>query len=144
MKATYKYLIGGLIIFGVLAAISISGLQEMTVYFYTPEEISSDKDSFQEKNIRIGALVQPGSVQWDAKTLKLSFNVTEDSKTFIPVVYQGIKPDMFKEGQGVVVEGKMKNDTFYAHQLLVKHSEEYKVEDHSKKKEDYYKSLTQS
>ena len=62
----------------------------------------------------------------------------------IPVIYEGVKPDMFREGQGVVVEGRMLNGVFEAQQLLVKHSEEYKV-DHNQvaSKEDYYKSVIQ-
>ena len=145
MKTTYKFLFGGLIIFAVLAAISIQGLQEMTVFFHTPAEIIAAPEDFEDKTIRIGALVQPGSVQWDATSLNLSFQVTEDSKLFIPVVYQGVRPDMFREGQGVVVEGKMQGEVFHAHQLLVKHSEEYKLDPaHQKKKEEYYKTLSGS
>ncbi len=145
MKSTYKFLIGGLVIFAMLAAISIQGLQEMTVFFHTPEEILAAPADFENKTIRIGALVQPGSVEWDAKTLILSFNVTEDSKQFIPVVYVGVKPDMFREGQGVVVEGKMQGQVFTAHQLLVKHSEEYKLDPEThKSKKDYYKTLSES
>ncbi len=145
MKSTYKFLIGGLIIFATLAAISIQGLQEMTVFFHTPEEILVSPADFENKVIRIGALVQPGSVKWNANTLHLSFKVTEDSKHFIPVVYQGVKPDMFREGQGVVVEGKMQGTVFKAHQLLVKHSEEYKLDPEThKSKKDYYKTLAES
>lgn len=143
MKATYKFLIGGLIILAVIVAVSIEGLQEMTVYFHTPAEILADPDGFEDKTIRIGALVMPGSVKWDAKNLDLAFNITEDSKLYVPVVYQGAKPDMFREGQGVVVEGKMQNQVFHAHQLLVKHSEEYKLDpDVHKDKKDYYKTLS--
>lgn len=145
MKTTYKFLLGGLVIFAVLAAVSIQGLQEMTVFFHTPAEIIATPANFEDKTIRIGALVQPGSVQWDSSSLNLSFNVTEDSKLFIPVVYQGAKPDMFREGQGVVVEGKMQGEVFRAHQLLVKHSEEYKLDPtHQKQKEEYYKTLSGS
>ncbi|MBF0287384.1 MAG: cytochrome c maturation protein CcmE [SAR324 cluster bacterium] len=145
MKSTYKFLIGSIIILVVLAALSIQGLQEMTVFFHTPEEILKDANTFENKTIRIGALVQSGSVDWDSKNLLLSFRITEDSQHFIPVVYEGIKPDMFREGQGVVVEGKMKGDTFYAHQLLVKHSEEYKLDPKEHKaKKDYYKTLDKS
>ncbi len=145
MKTTYKFLIGGLIIFAVLAAVAFQGMQEMTVFFHTPAEILKTPDDFQNKTIRIGALVQPGSVRWDSSTLELSFNVTEDSKQFIPVAYQGVKPDMFREGQGVVVEGKMQGNVFRAHQLLVKHSEEYKLDEKTHKdRKDYYKTLSAS
>ena len=86
--------------------------------------------------------MQKGSVEWNAKNIQLSFNITEDGNEFIPVLYDGVKPDLFREGQGVVVEGKMKGPRFEANQLLVKHSEEYTVETENKKnKEDYYKSI---
>lgn len=143
MKSRYKFLIGGGIIFAVIAALSIQGLQEMTVFFYTPQEIIASPGEFEDRTIRIGALVQQNTVQWDAQNIRLSFNVTEDSQSFVPVVYNGVRPDMFREGQGVVVEGQMKNGIFHADKLLVKHSEEYSVDtaDHKKDKKDYYKSL---
>ena len=58
MKTRHKFVIGGAVIFGVLAALSVQGLQEMTVYFYTPQEVLAAPTDFQEKTIRIGALVQ--------------------------------------------------------------------------------------
>ncbi len=144
MKSTYKFLIGGIIIFGAIAAISLQSLQEATVFFYTPQEILADPNEFEEKTIRIGALVQNGSVDWDAKNLMLAFNITEDSRSYIPVAYQGVKPDMFREGQGVVVEGQMQGDVFHADQLLVKHSEEYSIDpEMHKSKKDYYKTMSQ-
>ena len=142
MKTRTKFVIGGIVILAVIVALSLQGLQEMTVFFYTPAEVLASPDEFENKTIRIGALVQKGSVEWDAKAIELSFKVTEDSKNFIPVFFSGVKPDLFREGQGVVVEGKMKGQRFVAGQLLVKHSEEYRVEnDHKRSKEDYYKSF---
>ena len=144
MKTRTKFVIGGFVIFATLAAISIQGLQKATVFFYTPQEVLAAPADFENKTIRIGALVQPGSVEWNAQAIRLDFKVTEDAKHFIPVVYQGVKPDMFREGQGVVVEGKMQGQVFLAQQLLVKHSEEYTVDPaHQKSKEEYYQSLSQ-
>ena len=114
----------------------------MSVFFYTPVEVLANPRKFENKTIRIGALVQRGSVEWNAQDIRLSFNITEDGKKNIPVFYDGVKPDLFREGQGVVVEGKMKGQRFEAVQLLVKHSEDYTVEtEHKKTKEDYYKSI---
>ena len=114
----------------------------MTVFFYTPTEVLASPKEFKDKTIRIGALVQRGSVDWNAQAIKLSFNITEDGKNSIPVYYAGVKPDLFREGQGVVVEGKMNGPRFKASQLLVKHSEEYTVETlNNKSKEEYYKSI---
>ena len=114
----------------------------MTVFFYTPAEVLASPAEFKDKTIRIGALVQQGSVDWNAQAIQLSFKITEDGKKSIPVYYAGVKPDLFREGQGVVVEGKMNGPRFEASQLLVKHSEEYTVEtEHKKSKEEYYKSI---
>jgi cytochrome c-type biogenesis protein CcmE len=114
------------------------------VFFYTPQEVLAAPADFENKTIRIGALVQPGSVEWNAQAIRLAFKVTEDSRNFVSVVYNGVKPDMFREGQGVVIEGRMQGEVFHAQQLLVKHSEEYTVEPaHQKSKEAYYQSLSQ-
>ena len=114
----------------------------MTVFFYTPAEVLKSPEEFEQKTIRIGALVQLGSVDWNAQSIQLSFKISEDGKNSIPVYYAGVKPDLFREGQGVVVEGKMNGPRFEASQLLVKHSEEYTVDpEHKKSKEEYYESI---
>jgi cytochrome c-type biogenesis protein CcmE len=113
------------------------------VFFYTPAEILAAPDRFRDKTIRIGALVEPNSTEWDADKVLLKFRVTEDRQHFIPVVYTGVKPDMFREGQGVVVEGRIDGQgVMLASNLLVKHSEDYSV-DQSKRhnKEAAYRTL---
>ena len=126
----------------VIVALSLQELQKMTVFFYTPAEVLASPAEFEDKTIRIGALVEQGSVDWNAQAIQLSFKITEDGGKSIPVYYAGVKPDLFREGQGVVVEGKMNGLRFEASQLLVKHSEEYKVKtEHKKSKEEYYKSI---
>jgi len=142
MNVRNKFIIGGALILGIIIAFSVQELQEKTIFFYTPSEILKNPSEFENQSIRIGALVKDGSVVWNAKEIKLSFDITENGKEFIHVFYSGTKPDLFREGQGVVVEGKMKDNKFEATQLLVKHSEEYIVEDdHSKNKKNYYKSI---
>jgi len=134
--------IGALIIAAILGTLGYQASQT-TVYFHTPGEIMADLKGFEGKTIRIGALVQPGSTEWDADQVRLRFKVTEDSKVFIPVEYEGIKPDLFREGQGVVVEGKMgEGNVFMASQLLVKHNEEYQVDQKARMdKEAAYRTL---
>ena len=142
MKTRNKFVIGGVLILAVIIALSLQEMQKMTVFFYTPAEVLANPAKFEDKNIRIGALVKQNSVDWNAQAIQLSFKITEDGKKSIPVFYAGVKPDLFREGQGVVVEGKMKGQRFEASQLLVKHSEEYTIEtDHRKSKEEYYKSI---
>ena len=84
MKTRTKFVIGGAVIFAVIAALSVQGLQEMTVFFYTPAEVLASPDEFENKTIRIGALVQKDSVEWDAQAIELSFKITEDSKNLSP------------------------------------------------------------
>ena len=88
-------------------------------------------------------LVEKGTVNWSAEDTKLEFFITENGKDKLRVFYTGIKPDLFREGQGAVVEGVMQEENFAADILLVKHSEEYRVEDHGKKKSNYLKSITE-
>tara|TARA_B100000929_G_scaffold68075_1_gene51914 strand:+ start:131 stop:568 length:438 start_codon:yes stop_codon:yes gene_type:complete len=142
LKTRTKFVIGGAVILAVIVALSLQELQKMTVFFYTPAEVLASPAEFEDKTIRIGALVQQGSVDWNAQAIQLSFKITEDGEKSIPVYYAGVKPDLFREGQGVVVEGKMNGPRFEASKLLVKHSEEYTVEtEHKKSKEEYYKSI---
>ena len=145
MKAnTKKYLIGGLLVVGIAVALFTSLSGDNMTYYRTPAEILESPEKFLNQKIRIMGLIEVGSVNWEPKETKLSFRVSEDGKNFLNIAYIGSKPDMFKAGQGVVVEGKLTGPgQLTATKLLVKHSEEYKVEKHSDKKADYYKSMAQ-
>lgn len=134
--------IGGAIVAAILIGILYQGF-ESTVFFYTPSEILAAPKEFNGKLVRVGALVQRGSTRWDEQAVRLKFSITEDSQGMIPVVYDGVKPDMYREGQGVVVEGRMDaGGVLRADTLLVKHSEEYSVDDENvKDKEKMIRSL---
>lgn len=129
-----KWLVGLGVIGVAIGVVSQLNFGDNLVYFYTPQEASAKAAELQEKSIKIGGMIMPGTVQWDAKSLDLAFTMTDLKGTDIAVTHKGVKPDMFKEGQGVVVEGKL--DTSGKHmvasKLMVKHSEEYKKpgEDH--------------
>ena len=145
MNRGIQLAIGGAIIFAILVAILYQGTQT-TVFFYTPAEILAAPEEFRGKTIRIGALVEQGSTNWNPERVRLQFRVSEDSRNFIPVVFNGVKPDLFREGQGVVVEGRLDGKgTFQAGQVLVKHSEEYKVDTSQvQAKEALYRSLEEN
>lgn len=142
MKRNIQIIVGGVIIAIILAGILYQGVQS-TVFFYTPAEILAAPEQFHSRTIRIGALVEPNSTEWDPQAVQLRFKVTEDSQNFISVVYDGVKPDMYREGQGVVVEGQLEpSGVFRASQVLVKHSEEYAIdEDLVREKEAAYRKL---
>ncbi len=142
-----QLIIGGIVVAALLVAIAYQGVDQ-TISFYTPAEVLAKPDDFRSKTIRIMAMVEPKSTQWDAQAIRLHFKITEDSRLFIPVEFRGVKPDMYREGQGVVVEGKLDSSgTFQATNLLVKHSEEYKVDPATQKKitekEAAYKAMLQ-
>jgi cytochrome c-type biogenesis protein CcmE len=117
-------LIGGSI--GVLAiavGLVLNALSGSIVFFNSPTDIA-ERHPGPQTRIRLGGLVKPGSLV-RGKDLRIRFEVT-DGKTDIPVRYQGIVPDLFREGQGVVAEGNMDADgTFVADTVLAKHDERY-------------------
>lgn len=117
-------LIGGSL--GVLAiavALVLNALSGSIVFFNSPTDIA-EKRLGPDARIRLGGLVKTGSVV-RSDNLHIRFGVT-DGKTEIPVRYQGIVPDLFREGQGVVAEGKLEpNGTFLADTVLAKHDERY-------------------
>ena len=103
----------------------LRALEEKIVYFYTPTNLEESKDNLMQY-IRIGGLVQNDSVTFSSNGLEVNFSIT-DNKSLIDVVYKGILPDLFRENQGVVVEGKFdsKKNIFFAKKVLAKHDENY-------------------
>jgi cytochrome c-type biogenesis protein CcmE len=100
----------------------LSALQESIVFFNSPTDVV-EKHIAPGTRIRIGGLVKPGSLVGD--NLVHRFNVTDGNQE-IPVVYEGLVPDLFREGQGVVAEGALQpNGTFKADSVLAKHDERY-------------------
>jgi len=133
-KTVVKFLIGGLAIVGVAIVLFTSLSSENLTYYHTPNEVKANPEKFSHKKIRVMGLIEKGSVTWEPASTRLGFKITEDGSNFVEVGYTGSKPDMFKEGQGVVVEGKMGPEgVFEANTLLVKHSEEYKVDKNAEK-----------
>lgn len=111
---------------GVLAvavALVLGAMRDSIVFFHSPTEVA-EKQLGVGKRIRIGGLVEPGSLS-RGTDLKIAFKVT-DGKNAVPVRYQGIVPDLFREGQGVVAEGKLgPGGIFAADTVLAKHDERY-------------------
>ena len=115
----------GLAIVAVFAAILLAmwGLRDRAAYFFTPEEIVIGKAQ-QGSAIRLGGMVEKGSIRQQPDGVTIHFIVT-DGKSRVPVAYRGITPDLFKEGSGVVAEGRMHGRTFVADTILAKHDERY-------------------
>ena len=143
-RQNLKFIIGGVLIVGIATWIFGSISSQNLTYYYTPGEVNNNYDSIKDDTIRVMGIVKADSLNWVPRKTKLEFEITDEEQYVLQVEYTGAKPDMFREGQGAVVEGKLTAPgRFQAETLLVKHSEEYKVTDHTGKKEDYYKSLQQ-
>ncbi|WP_293914650.1 cytochrome c maturation protein CcmE [Deinococcus sp.] len=124
-KNPLPYVLGGVILALLLAYIIFGNLAQSIEYFVTPTEYKAQEATLQGRTVRIGGLVK--EVSYDRQTLKLSFKVTDGGATF-PVTYQGAVSDLFKVDQGVVVRGSFDaRNVFTANELIVKHSEEYRV-----------------
>ncbi len=107
---------------GVAAALVLNAFQSNLVFFYSPAQVAA-KEAPVGRTFRLGGLVDGGSVQRDG--LVVRFVVTDTVKS-IPVRYQGILPDLFKEGKGVVAQGQLGDDgVFVAREVLAKHDENY-------------------
>ncbi|MFC0225301.1 cytochrome c maturation protein CcmE [Serratia aquatilis] len=115
---------------GLTATLLLYALRSNIDLFYTPTEILQGKGENHEKpqvgqRLRIGGMVMPGSVKRDQKSLQVSFKVY-DARGAIDVTFEGILPDLFREGQGVVAQGVLgEGNVVNAREVLAKHDEKY-------------------
>jgi cytochrome c-type biogenesis protein CcmE len=125
MSRQRKFVAGALVIVAAIGYLIWAGVSQSLVYFVTPSELLAAPVA--NKTYRLGGLVQPGTLRWDAKTLDLSFTLS-DGKSSVPVKHRGAPPDLFAEGRGAVVEGSWAREGYFkASLILAKHSEEYKA-----------------
>ncbi|MCA3561472.1 MAG: cytochrome c maturation protein CcmE [Aestuariivirga sp.] len=116
-------ILGGLAVLGLAAGLVLYALSGTITFFHTPSDLA-DTHVQAGQRIRLGGMVENGSVKKGPGTVT-SFAVTDTLQT-VTVSYDGILPDLFREGQGVVTEGKMQPDgTFVADTVLAKHDENY-------------------
>ncbi|TAK90125.1 MAG: cytochrome c maturation protein CcmE [Aquabacterium sp.] len=121
-KKRLMLILGGLAILGIAAALVLNAFQKNLVFFFTPSQIIA-KEAPLDRTFRLGGLVEKGSVMRDG--VMVNFVVTDTFRK-VPVRYQGILPDLFKEGKGVVAQGKLGADgVFMAQEVLAKHDENY-------------------
>ncbi len=111
----------GLAALGLAAALILLAFDENLVFFFSPTEVH-EKNFAPDQRLRVGGLVEEGSVVRDG--LNIRFNITDLSNN-IAVTFNGVLPDLFEEGQGVVAEGHMRGGTFEAVEILAKHDENY-------------------
>ncbi len=115
--------LGGLALLGVATALVLTAFSDNLVFFYSPSDLRA-KDVPDGRSIRIGGLVENGTVRRESDGTTLDFRVTDGSADVL-VTYRGDVPDLFREGQGVVAEGKLDRGTFRAATVLAKHDENY-------------------
>ena len=118
----FAWIAAGVALLGIAVALVLNAFQSNLVFFFSPTDVVENRAP-QGRMFRIGGLVEERSVKRDGLTVR--FNVTDTAKT-IPVVYTGILPDLFREGKGVVAQGKLGSDgVFTASEVLAKHDENY-------------------
>ena len=127
MKARSKRLMlvgGGVALLVAAVALVLSAFQQNLVFFHTPSEVAEGKAP-TGRTFRVGGLVEAGSIKRAADGITVNFVVTDTAKS-IPVSYSGPLPDLFREGKGAVVQGKLAADGhFVASEVLAKHDENY-------------------
>ena len=124
MKPRHKRLaiVGGVVVaVGAAAALVLNAFQSNMVFFYSPSQIAAH-EAPEARTFRLGGMVRTGTLKRDG--LRADFIVTDLAKE-IPVRFEGILPDLFKEGKGVVAQGQLKDGVFMAREVLAKHDENY-------------------
>jgi len=115
------YFLSGSGLFTAAVVLGLLALQQNVTYFYAPKDVVTQNPSGK---IRVGGLVKPGSVQRLPDVIT-QFTLYDDGGE-VPTVYQGILPDLFREGQGIIAEGDYHNGTLKAETVLAKHDENYR------------------
>jgi len=127
VKSRHKKLLAIVVllaVLGIVVMLVLNAFRSNLVFFFSPTEVVEGRAP-QDRAFRIGGLVEMGTLQRDADGLTIRFRVTDTAHS-TQVVYQGVVPDLFKEGKGAVAEGRMNPDgTFTATQVLAKHDENY-------------------
>ena len=114
----------GVALVAVAAALVLNAFQGNVVFFFSPSQVAA-KEAPLDRSFRVGGMVEKGSLKRRADGLTVEFIVTDTAQS-VPVVYTGLLPDLFKEGKGVVTQGKLGPDgVFRASEVLAKHDENY-------------------
>ena len=118
------WIVAGVAALGVATALVLNAFQSNMVFYLTPTQVATN-EAPRDRAFRVGGLVEEGSLVREKDALTVRFKVTDTART-IPVVYTGILPDLFKEGKGVIAQGRVGADgVFRATEVLAKHDENY-------------------
>ena len=120
----FAWIAAGVAVLGVAVALVLNAFQSNLVFFFTPSQVVA-REAPQGRPFRIGGLVESGTLERVPNSLDVKFIVT-DTVQRLPVVYNGMLPDLFREGKGVVAQGTVGQDgVFHATEVLAKHDENY-------------------
>lgn len=123
-----KFILGGIVLLGVIAFVMFNSFQSNTVYYYTLPELYAQRAQLTGQTVRVNGPLDKASIQNDQKNLVLQFNLVEGEHV-LPVVYRGVAPDTMSTGESVVAEGKLDaNGVFQADSILVKCPSKYEKE----------------
>lgn len=140
-KRKIGLLAGAIVILSGFAYLVTGGIGENLVYFLTPGELLERSEEVYDRPVRLGGQVQPGTVEWDAHALDLRFTLQDETGEVV-VHSRKAPPQMFREGMGVVVEGRLtRAGVFESTNLMVKHSNEYRAPEDGHNPKDMYRSL---
>ena len=117
------FVVLGMAALGLAAALIMFAFEDNLVFFFSPTDLQA-REFTPNQSLRVGGLVEKGSIVRESDGLTVRFTITDLSNT-VAVVYNGVLPDLFKEEQGVVAQGHMKGGTFEAVEILAKHDENY-------------------
>ncbi len=121
----WKFIIGGLLILGAIAYVTVSSFQSNAIYYLTLQEVNAQRSSLVGQPVRVNAPLDKSTIQFDDKNLILKFNL-KDGNLVLPVVYKGVVPDTLEQGESVVAEGRLGADgVFQASNILVKCPSKY-------------------
>jgi cytochrome c-type biogenesis protein CcmE len=120
-RLTFVFL--GALLVATAAALVLTAFEDNIVFFHSPTDVVENKLP-PDRRMRIGGLVEEGSVKKDVAEARVAFRITDLMNT-VNVTYRGLLPDLFREGQGVVAEGRLRDGVFHAEEVLAKHDENY-------------------
>lgn len=139
MKRRLFGVIALLIAGGALGWVSMSDMGDDLVYYWSPTELVEAPNG-QDALVRLGGMVVPGTIDWNKDAGRVLFDVTDGDHT-IQVESNGNPPQMFREGIGVVVEGRLQGEVFHTDRIMVKHSNEYEAPEGEEGHTNPYSSL---
>ncbi|MFP5354073.1 MAG: cytochrome c maturation protein CcmE [Gemmatimonadota bacterium] len=133
--------VAAVIVLGAFGYLMYGGLDKNVVFFLTPQELLAKGTEVVDVPVRLGGMVTPGSVKWYAEKLDLRFQLGDGVKT-VEVHSKGAPPQMFRDGMGVVCEGRFgKDGVFESTNLMIKHSEEYRAPKPGQTPQEMYKEM---